>query len=76
MDNTIFWKILKSIFDSDSTEIQKKLELMLSWDKGLIYNDNWVKMLKFCVSTFKKTGRTPTRQVFVSKYPESEWYGR
>lgn len=74
MDNTIFWKILKSIFDSDSTEIQKKLELMLSWDKGLIYNDNWVKMLKFCVSTFKKTGRTPTRQVFVSKYPESEWF--
>ena len=74
MDNTIFWKILKSIFDSDNTEIQKKIDLMLSWERGLIYNDNWVKMLKFCSSTFQKTGRTPTKQVFVSKYPESEWF--
>lgn len=74
MDNMLFWKILKSLFDSDSAEIKKKIDLMLSWDRGVIYNDNWVKMLKYCSDTFDTTGRTPTQQVFVSKFPETDWF--
>lgn len=74
MDNMLFWKILKSLFDSDSTDIKKKIDLMLSWERGVIYNDNWVKMLKYCSSTFETTGRTPTQQVFISKFPETDWF--
>jgi len=74
MDNMLFWKILKSLFDSDSADIKKKIDLMLSWDRGVIYNDNWVKMLKYCSTTFDTTGRTPTQQVFVSKFPETDWF--
>ncbi len=70
----LFWKILKSLFDSDSADIKKKIDLMLSWDRGVIYNDNWVKMLKYCSTTFDTTGRTPTQQVFVSKFPETDWF--
>ena len=70
----LFWKILKSLFDSDSTDIKKKIDLMLSWERGVIYNDNWVKMLKYCSSTFETTGRTPTQQVFISKFPETDWF--
>lgn len=74
MDNMLFWKILKSLFDSDSADIKKKIDLMLSWEKGVIYNDNWIKMLKYCSATFETTGRTPTQQVFVSKFPETDWF--
>lgn len=70
----LFWKILKSLFDSDSIDIKKKIDLMLSWEKGVIYNENWIKMLKYCSSTFDTTGRTPTQQVFVSKFPETDWF--
>ena len=70
----LFWKILKSVFGSDSDEFKRKIEYMLSWDRSVINNDNWIKMLKFINKTFDETKRMPLYQVFVAQFPETSWY--
>lgn len=74
MDNTLFWKILKSMFGSESEEYKKKVDYMLSWDSSLIGNDLWIKMLKFMQKTYETTKKMPLASVFNAQYPETSWF--
>lgn len=74
MDNMLFWKILKSIFGSESEDFKRKLDYMLSWDYTVIGNDNMIKMLKFVCKTFEDTKKMPLYQVFIAQFPETSWY--
>lgn len=74
MDNTLFWKILKSLFGSNSEEYKKKIDEMLSWNSELIGNDLWIKMLKFMQKTFETTKQMPVASVFNSQFPETSWF--
>jgi len=74
MDNMLFWKILKSIFGSESEDFKRKIDYMLSWDYSIINNDNMIKMLKFVSKTFEDTKMMPLYQVFIAQFPETSWY--
>lgn len=74
MDNMLFWKILKSVFGSSSDEFKRKIEYMLSWDRSVINNDNWIKMLKFVNKTFEDTSKFPLYEVFIAQFPETSWF--
>lgn len=74
MDNMLFWKILKSVFGSESDDFKRKIDYMLSWDHSIINNDNMIKMLKFVCKTFEDTKKMPLYQVFIAQFPETSWY--
>ena len=53
MDNMLFWKILKSVFGSESDDFKRKIDYMLSWDHSIINNDKMIKLQRFILFDLK-----------------------